>query len=177
MKLKLSLIDKNFFFLDGLNIVKGEEQEIDLADKSDTFISSIASSIAVGILKSETTHSVLVGLIKEKNYRELMARRLRVDLSKTQDVIETKPVITNIEVEVEEVVEEEIIVAEEVEEEVLEEVVEDHDEALYSLLLGSNRSVSTKLKNADLSTEDKKRLLESEKSGKNRAVVKKILGT
>ena len=165
MKIKLSLIDKNFFFLDGLNIVKGQEEEVDLADKADTFIASIASSIAVGILKSETTHSVLIGLIKEDSYREVMARRLRVDLNKTQDVIKTKPVITNIEVEE----------VEEVELSPELEVVEDPDKDLHTLLLGSNRSVSTKLKAADLSNEDKDKLLEVEKNGKNRAVVKKIL--
>ncbi|RLA68504.1 MAG: hypothetical protein DRQ78_00010 [Epsilonproteobacteria bacterium] len=160
MKIKLSLIDKNFFFLGDFNMVKGEEQEVDLADKPDTFIASIASSIAVGILKSETTHNVLVGLIKEEDYRSSMARKLRVDLNKTQDLIEVKPVITNIEVE-------------EVEE--VEKVEEDYNEYLYSLLLGSNRSVSTKIKEADLSDEDKEALLESEKNGKNRAVVKKLL--
>ena len=165
MKIKLSLIDKNFFFLDGLNIVKGEEQEIDLAGQSDTFIASIASSIAVGILKSETTHSVLIGLIKENNYREVMARRLRVDLSKTQDVIETKPVITNI------VVEE----IPEPEPEVEEAPKDTNDEELYSLLKGSNRSVSSKIKDADLSSEDKSKLLKAEEDGRNRAVVKKLL--
>ena len=157
MKIKLSLIDKNFFFLGDFNMVKGEEQEVDLADKPDTFIASIASSIAVGILKSETTHNVLVGLIKEEDYRSSMARKLRVDLNKTQDLIEVKPVITNIEVEE------------------VEKVEEDYNEYLYSLLLGSNRSVSTKIKEADLSDEDKEALLESEKNGKNRAVVKKLL--
>ncbi|RLA67211.1 MAG: hypothetical protein DRQ78_03045 [Epsilonproteobacteria bacterium] len=167
MKIKLSLIDKNFFFLDGLNIVKGEEQEIDLAGQSDTFIASIASSIAVGILKSETTHSVLIGLIKENNYREVMARRLRVDLSKTQDVIETKPVITNI------VVEE--IPEPEPEPEVEEAPKDTNDEELYSLLKGSNRSVSSKIKDADLSSEDKSKLLKAEEDGRNRAVVKKLL--
>jgi len=160
MKIKLSLIDKNFFFLDGLNIVKGQEEEVDLAGKPDTFIASIASSIAVGILKSETTHSVVVGLMKEDDYRNVMAKRLRVDLNKTQDVIKTKPVITNIEVE----------------EEPEPEAVEDPDKDLHTLLLGSNRSVSTKLKAADLTSEDKEKLLAAEKDGKNRAVVKKLLG-
>jgi len=170
MKIKVTLQNKNFYFLDGLNLVKGQEEEIDLSIKMDPFLASIASSIALGYLKSDIAYGVVVGLIKEESYRNIMAQRLNVDLSKFKDEIKTEAVITNIEVE--EVVVEEVteVVAE------VEEVVQaDPNEELYSLLKGSNRSVSTKIKAATLSDEDIAMLLEAEENGKNRAVVRKLL--
>jgi len=166
MKINVSLIDKTFFFLEGLNISKGKGVEVvDLDNKSDSFYSSLASSIGFGILKSDMPHGDIVRLIRNEDLRESVAKRLKVDLSKK---IEEK-IIDVIETDVE-------IVRIETEEPITESIPEEVDEIFKNILKGTNKIVSNRLKDLDLSEEDRVGLLDMEKEGKNRVVIKRLLG-
>jgi len=166
MKINVSLIDKTFFFLGDLNVSKTKGSEIvDLSNKNDGFYSSLANAIGLGILKSDMSHGELVKMIRDEDLRRSVAKKLKVDLSK---VVEKK-VINEEDTTVE-------IIGIETDEVVKEQTIEEVDETFRNLLKGTNRVVTSRLKDLDLSEEDKVGLLVVEKEGKNRVVIKKLLG-
>ena len=180
MLIKITLLKKAFFFLEGLNLKKADgEVEVDLSDKSDSFKATIARSIVSGILTSDADPAEIVELVEN----ELFKSNLKGDVTNISDTsfsdeIETVAEVVAVEVEEEESEDEE---AEEAEESEFEDApsVEEIDEALgediSEILKGTNKSVSNKIRNADLSADDKAALLAIEKDGRNRTVIKKLL--
>lgn len=161
MKIKIELISETFFFLDGLNISKPDGSvDVDLEDKSDDFISSIITSISVGVLSSNKKPADLIGLIKNDKKLESLSKRLGIEIGKIKDTTKAKPEIIKVELE----------------EPQIESTEDEVNEIFTKLLKGSNRVVSTRIKDAVLSDEDKATALKIEKEGRNRAVVKKLLG-
>ena len=183
MLIKITLLKKAFFFLEGLNLKKADgEVEVDLSDKSDSFKATIARSIVSGILTSDADPAEIVELVEN----ELFKSNLKGDVTNISDTsfsdeIETVAEVVAVEVEEEESEDEEAEEAEEAEESESEDApsVEEIDEALgediSEILKGTNKSVSNKIRNADLSADDKAALLAIEKDGRNRTVIKKLL--
>lgn len=180
MLIKITLLKKAFFFLEGLNLKKADgEVEVDLSDKSDSFKATIARSIVSGILTSDADPAEIVELVEN----ELFKSNLKGDVTNISDTsfsdeIETVAEVVAVEVEEEESEDEEAEEAEESESEdapSVEEIDEALGEDISEILKGTNKSVSNKIRNADLSADDKAALLAIEKDGRNRTVIKKLL--
>lgn len=172
MKIKIELQEKTFFFLDGINITKSDGQvELDLSDRTDNVIGTVASSIAMGILKSDTAYPRIVEEIKNLDIQREIRIRLGIDHSDFQSVEEVAVEIVAVEIEESAPVEEDETAEEEV-----EVGAEESRSITPAILQGAAKTVATKIKAMDLSENESKVLLAMEVSGKNRAIIKKLLG-
>lgn len=166
MKIKIELQEKTFFFLDGINISKKDGVvELDLSDKPDNVIGTVASSIAMGILRSDTAYPQIVEAIKDEHKRKEAKSLLDIGEPDFESTEEAEVQI--VEVEIEEVEQSEA--AEEVEEVTTRSITPD-------MLQGAAKSVAAKIKKMKLSEDESKVLLAMEVAGKNRVIIKKLLG-
>lgn len=165
MKIKIHLQEKTFFFLGNINIAKADGQvEIDLSGKQDNVIGTIASSIAMGIIGSDTAYSSIVDQIKDVDLKKDLQIQLGIESTDFQDTEEVKVEIVEAEVEVQ------------VEDKEAEEVATEIRVITADILDGASKTVATRIKKMDLTEDEAKVLLAMEISGKKRILIKKILG-
>ena len=165
MLIKISLLKKSFFFLDGLNLKRADgEVEVELSTKTDAFKATIARSISSGILRSDTDPSEVLSLIEDNLFKDNLKAVILPIGNDFIDVVESEVEIMDVEVE-------EVIAPPEAEQ--IDAAV---DGKVFDILKGTNKSVSAKIRTANLSDSDKETLLNREISTKNRTVIKKLLG-
>jgi|GEM_PF-4119557 len=155
MIINLQLLRSAFFFLGDLCLSKnGDPVDIDISNKDDGFIKSIALSIRSGVLDTDTDISDIV-----KNIKDLPSRiELQRILGLAEDIIEV--VADSAEV---------IVDLLDGDEEAEEDKQEEKD--ISSLLSGSVKQVVLKIKEANLSDEEKIELISIEEANKNRSIV------
>lgn len=155
MIINLQLLRSAFFFLGDLCLSKnGDPVDIDISNKDDGFIKSIALSIISGVLDTDTDISDIV-----KNIKDLPSRiELQRILGLAEDIIEV--VADSAEV---------IVDLLDGDEEAEEDKQEEKD--ISSLLSGSVKQVVLKIKEANLSDEEKIELISIEEANKNRSIV------
>lgn len=168
-KTKLELAGKSFLFVEDLSIKRGQPLEVELLDRTDSFLATIARNIHSGFLRSTISKVEIAEMLKDQDSKDLL--KLSIGLEVDPARFQSQEVA---EVEVLEVV------AEEVQEEVLEESkgeLSASDDKLKELLEGTNKSVVSALKELEgkLSEEELESLLKLEESGKNRATIKKTI--
>lgn len=152
MIINLQLLRSAFFFLGELCLSKnGDPVDVDISNKDDGFIKSIALSIRSGVLNTDADISDIV-----KNIKDLPSRiELQRILGLAEDVIE--------------------VVADSVE--VIsdlfdgDEEEEQQEKDISSLLSGPIKQVVLKIKEANLSDEEKIELISIEEANKNRSIV------
>lgn len=152
MIINLQLLRSAFFFLGELCLSKnGDPVDIDISNKDDGFIKSIALSIRSGVLNTDADISDIVKHIKDLPSRIELQRILGL----TEDVIE--------------------VVADSVE--VISDLFDGDEEEkqqekdISSLLSGPIKQVVLKIKEANLSDEEKIELISIEEANKNRSIV------
>jgi hypothetical protein len=177
MDIKIELIEKAFFFTDGINLTKAQGQKsIFVPELSDPVIRTIGTSVACGILKSDTSYQDIVMQIQNDELRFDTQRNLGIN-------IESAKLVDEVKMEVLEVIEAEVEVASEEVEEEVEEVItikedtplEMDDDLLLSILAGTTKAVGRKVKRASFTDSEKSRLLELETNAKNRVAVKSLI--
>ena len=159
MIINLQLLRSAFFFLGELCLSKnGDPVDIDISNKDDGFIKSIALSIRSGVLNTDADISDIV-----KNIKDLPSRiELQRILGLAEDVIEV--VADSVEV-----ISDLFDGDEETETETEEEKQQEKD--ISSLLSGPIKQVVLKIKEANLSDEEKIELISIEEANKNRSIV------
>ena len=157
MIINLQLLRSAFFFLGELCLSKnGDPVDIDISNKDDGFIKSIALSIRSGVLNTDADISDVV-----KNIKDLPSRiELQRILGLAEDVIEV--VADSVEVI------SDLFDGDE-ETEAKEEKQQEKD--ISSLLSGPIKQVVLKIKEANLSDEEKIELISIEEANKNRSIV------
>lgn len=152
MIINLQLLRSAFFFLGELCLSKnGDPVDVDISNKDDGFIKSIALSIRSGVLNTDADISDIVKHIKDLPSRIELQRILGL----AEDVIE--------------------VVADSVE--VIsdlfdgDEEEEQQEKDISSLLSGPIKQVVLKIKEANLSDEEKIELISIEEANKNRSIV------
>ncbi|WP_288983402.1 hypothetical protein [uncultured Flavobacterium sp.] len=159
MIINLQLLRSAFFFLGELCLSKnGDPVDVDISNKDDGFIKSIALSIRSGVLNTDADISDIV-----KNIKDLPSRiELQRILGLAEDVIEV--VADSVEV-----ISDLFDGDEETETETEEEKQQEKD--ISSLLSGPIKQVVLKIKEANLSDEEKIELISIEEANKNRSIV------
>ena len=162
MKISLETVYNGFFFLEDLSLVKGKPAtEVDLSDKSDSFIKTIAIGVSIGTLRSNVGVKQIINLIQNKRIRlELLSSLLGETIEEELSITET----VTAEVEIVESIQEDIPSTED----------EDQDEPVdpfAEILDGSNKTVIAKIKNACLTEEQKSKLIELEVANRNRVAI------
>lgn len=158
MNVTLTLLKSAFFFLGELSLAKNQEAVLsDLHEKDDNFIKNIALSIRSGILGCDQDVKDIICHIKDIPSRIELQRLFGI----AEDVIEV--VVDVVEV-IEDALDSEY-------EEDKEELKESTDKDLDSLLAGTVKQVVAKIKEANLSDEEKIELISIEEAGKNRSIV------
>lgn len=152
MIINLQLLRSAFFFLGELCLSKnGDPVDVDISNKDDGFIKSIALSIRSGVLDTDADISDVV-----KNIKDLPSRiELQRILGLAEDVIEV--VADSVEVVVD------LFDGDE------EEKQQEKD--ISSLLSGPVKQVVLKIKEANLGDEEKIELISIEEANKNRSIV------
>lgn len=166
MIINVKLIRSTFFFLDDLTLRKGEDPTaIDISQRSDGFIKSILLAIKGDIIEADIDLQDLVKFIKDIPTRIESQRFLGVP----EDIIEVKAYV---EVEAEDVAESIEPVETTVEDEgnSNEEGQEDQG-MLIDILDGNVKQVVAKIRQSNLSDEQKIELISIEEAGKNRSIV------
>lgn len=159
MIINLQLLRSAFFFLGELCLSKnGDPVDVDISNKDDGFIKSIALSIRSGVLNTDADISDIVKHIKDLPSRIELQRILGL----TEDVIEV--VADSVEV-----ISDLFDGDEETETETEEEKQQEKD--ISSLLSGPIKQVVLKIKEANLSDEEKIELISIEEANKNRSIV------
>lgn len=162
MIINLKLLRSAFFFLGDLCLTKnGNMESVNLDDKEDSFKKSLALSIHSGVLESDLSIAEIASSIKDLPVRIDLQRALGLP----EDVIEV--VAKTEEVKTENIPSEDKSAQEDI---VKEDKTED-DKGIDVLLSGSVKQVLAKLKEANLSDEEKLELMSIEESGKNRSIV------
>ena len=155
MIINLQLLRSAFFFLGELCLSKnGDPVDVDISNKDDGFIKSIALSIRSGVLNTDADISDIVKHIKDLPSRIELQRILGL----AEDVIEV--VADSVEV---------IADLFDGDEETEEEKQQEKD--ISSLLSGPIKQVVLKIKEANLSDEEKIELISIEEANKNRSIV------
>lgn len=179
MEIQIKLIAKSFLFIDDFALKKTEGiVPLDLSNKSDAFIRTIAASVACGIVESDFTQEEILGLIKDDEMKYNASKFLGVEaqVPEVLDVMDAPVEILEAEIETEEVAEEETEEEETVpSEDELPQELNIPESTLKELLVGTTKSVSRKIGNAELSEDDKKALYALEEEGRNRATIKSLL--
>lgn len=159
MIINLQLLRSAFFFLGELCLSKnGDPVDVDISNKDDGFIKSIALSIRSGVLNTDADISDIVKHIKDLPSRIELQRILGL----AEDVIEV--VADSVEV-----ISDLFDGDEETETETEEEKQQEKD--ISSLLSGPIKQVVLKIKEANLSDEEKIELISIEEANKNRSIV------
>jgi hypothetical protein len=161
MIINLQLLRSAFFFLGELCLSKnGDPVDVDLSNKDDGFIKSIALSIRSGVLNTDADISDIVKHIKDLPSRIELQRILGL----TEDVIEV--VADSVEV-----ISDLFDGDEETETETAIEEEKQQEKDISSLLSGPIKQVVLKIKEANLSDEEKIELISIEEANKNRSIV------
>ena len=159
MIINLQLLRSAFFFLGELCLSKnGDPVDVDISNKDDGFIKSIALSIRSGVLNTDADISDIVKHIKDLPSRIELQRILGL----AEDVIEV--VADSVEV-----ISDLFDGDEETETETEEEKQQEKD--ISSLLSGPIKQIVLKIKEANLSDEEKIELISIEEANKNRSIV------
>lgn len=159
MIINLQLLRSAFFFLGELCLSKnGDPVDVDISNKDDGFIKSIALSIRSGVLDTDADISDIVKHIKDLPSRIELQRILGL----AEDVIEV--VADSVEV-----ISDLFDGDKETETEAEEEKQQEKD--ISSLLSGPIKQVVLKIKEANLSDEEKIELISIEEANKNRSIV------
>lgn len=157
MIINLQLLRSAFFFLGELCLSKnGDPVDIDISNKDDGFIKSIALSIRSGVLNTDADISDIVKHIKDLPSRIELQRILGL----AEDVIEV--VADSVEV---------ISDLFDGDEETETEEEKQQEKDISSLLSGPIKQVVLKIKEANLSDEEKIELISIEEANKNRSIV------
>ncbi len=152
MIINLQLLRSAFFFLGDLCLSKnGDPVDVDISNKDDGFIKSIALSVRSGVLDTDANISDIVKHIKDLPSRIELQRILGL----AEDVIEV--VADSVEVVVD------LFDGDE------EEKQQEKD--ISSLLSGPVKQVVLKIKEANLGDEEKIELISIEEANKNRSIV------
>ncbi len=163
MIINLQLLRSAFFFLGELCLSKnGDPVDVDISNKDDGFIKSIALSIRSGVLNTDADISDIVKHIKDLPSRIELQRILGL----TEDVIEV--VADSVEV-ISDLFDGDEGTETETETETEEEKQQEKD--ISSLLSGPIKQVVLKIKEANLSDEEKIELISIEEANKNRSIV------
>lgn len=157
MIINLQLLRSAFFFLGELCLSKnGDPVDVDISNKDDGFIKSIALSIRSGVLNTDADISDIVKHIKDLPSRIELQRILGL----AEDVIEV--VADSVEV---------ISDLFDGDEETEAEEEKQQEKDISSLLSGPIKQVVLKIKEANLSDEEKIELISIEEANKNRSIV------
>ncbi len=162
MIINLKLVRSNFYFLDDLTLVKNADPvPIDLLSKPDSFIQAIFLSLRSGIIDADIEAIDLVRFIKDIPTRISLQRSYGFEVDSIEVVQKTV-----VEVEPEVTVEDVIVDTGDKNEE------EGKREGLLGdILTGTNKQVLTKIKDANLSEDEKVALVKLEQDNKNRAII------
>ncbi len=162
MIINLKLVRSNFYFLDDLTLVKNADPvPIDLLSKPDSFIQAIFLSLRSGIIDADIEAIDLVRFIKDIPTRISLQRSYGFEVDSIEVVQKTV-----VEVEPEVTVEDVIVDTGD------ENIEEGKREGLLGdILTGTNKQVLTKIKDANLSEDEKVALVKLEQDNKNRAII------
>ena len=161
MIINLQLLRSAFFFLGELCLSKnGDPVDVDISNKDDGFIKSIALSIRSGVLNTDADISDIVKHIKDLPSRIELQRILGL----AEDVIEV--VADSVEV-----ISDLFDGDEETETETETEEEKQQEKDISSLLSGPIKQIVLKIKEANLSDEEKIELISIEEANKNRSIV------
>lgn len=163
MIINLKLVRSNFYFLDDLTLVKNADPvPIDLLSKPDSFIQAIFLSLRSGIIDADIEAIDLVRFIKDIPTRISLQRSYGFEVDSIEVVQKTVA-----EVEPEVAVED--VAVDSGDEDEKEE--SESKRVLEDILTGSNKQVLTKIKDANLSEDEKVALVKLEQDNKNRAII------
>jgi hypothetical protein len=186
MEIKIRLVHGAFIFIDDFSIKRSDgDVKINLDGKPDAFLRTVATSIACGVLQSETAAIQVIELIKNGKLRQSTANSIGLNSSNGfEDIIESEVEILEVELEQEEEVEIEDETDEEEDEEVEVEdeivpadklpqdsTLDSEDEELKKLLVGNAKIVNRKLKSARLTEDQKEKLVTIESDTRNRTTI------
>lgn len=168
MKVTLTLKTSGFFFVGDLSLSsKAPVVEVDLTGKSDNFIVTVINSTLYAKLAMDKDPKELIPLIKDKNTKVKMAKRLGIAV--TESVIkEVEPEVVAI---AEPVVEAPVVAAVEV----AVETGPSESDILGNLLSGGTKKTVEAVTKAGLSKDELAKLLELEMAGKDRSAVKAVI--
>lgn len=164
MKITVQLTRSTFYFLEDISLTKGGITQIDMDNRSDSFISSLVASIKGGILEADIGVEDLICMVKDNYTRLGLKVRYGLDADEKDLVIkeEAEAVIISVDEKTDEVDE---AVSEEAEPEAPVEV------DLQKILAGSAKNVLASIKNDGLTDEQLESMLELEKANKGRAMI------
>ena len=160
MKITVQLTRSTFYFLEDVSLTKGGITQIDMDNRSDSFISSLVASIKGGILEADIGVEDLICMVKDNYTRLGLKVRYGLDADEKDLAIkeEAEAVIISID-------EADETVGEEAEQEAPVEV------DLQKILAGSAKNVLASIKNDGLTDEQLESMLELEKANKGRAMI------
>lgn len=157
MIINLQLLRSAFFFLGELCLSKnGDPVDVDISNKDDGFIKSIALSIRSGVLNTDADISDIVKHIKDLPSRIELQRILGLAEDVIEVVADSAEVISDLF---------------DGDEEAETEEEKQQEKDISSLLSGSIKQVVLKIKEANLSDEEKIELISIEEANKNRSIV------
>lgn len=164
MKITVQLIRSTFYFLEDISLTKGGITQVDMDNRSDSFISSLVASIKGGILEADIGVEDLICMVKDNYTRLGLKVRYGLEADEKDLVIkeEAEAVIISVDEKTDEVDE---AVNEEAEQEAPVEV------DLQKILAGSAKNVLASIKNDGLTDEQLESMLELEKANKGRAMI------
>lgn len=160
MKITVQLTRSTFYFLEDVSLTKGGITQVDMDNRSDSFISSLVASIKGGILEADIGVEDLICMVKDNYTRLGLKVRYGLDADEKDLAIkeEAEAVIISID-------EADETVGEEAEQEAPVEV------DLQKILAGSAKNVLASIKNDGLTDEQLESMLELEKANKGRAMI------
>ncbi len=164
MKITVQLTRSTFYFLEDISLTKGGITQIDMDNRSDSFISSLVASIKGGILEADIGVEDLICMVKDNYTRLGLKVRYGLEADEKDLVIkeEAEAVIISVDEKTDEIDE---AVNEEAEQEAPVEV------DLQKILAGSAKNVLASIKNDGLTDEQLESMLELEKANKGRAMI------
>jgi len=164
MKITVQLTRSTFYFLEDVSLTKGGITQVDMDNRSDSFISSLVASIKGGILEADIGVEDLICMVKDNYTRLGLKIRYGLDADEKDLAIkeEAEAVVISVDEKIDEVDE---AVSEEVEPEAPAEV------DLQKILAGSAKNVLASIKNDGLTDEQLESMLELEKANKGRAMI------
>lgn len=164
MKITVQLTRSTFYFLEDVSLTKGGITQVDMDNRSDSFISSLVASIKGGILEADIGVEDLICMVKDNYTRLGLKIRYGLDADEKDLTIkeEAEAVVISVDEKINEVDE---AVSEEAEPEAPAEV------DLQKILAGSAKNVLASIKNDGLTNEQLESMLELEKANKGRAMI------
>jgi hypothetical protein len=167
MKITVQLTRSTFYFLEDVSLTKGGITQVDMDNRSDSFISSLVASIKGGILEADIGVEDLICMVKDNYTRLGLKIRYGLDADEKDLAIkeEAEAVVISVDEKIDEVDEVDEAVSEEVEPEAPAEV------DLQKILAGSAKNVLASIKNDGLTDEQLESMLELEKANKGRAMI------